>query len=163
MPTVAEQLHIAREAQGLTVDQVADMTKIRTDHIRAMEEGNYNVFPAPIYIRGSVKIYAKALKLDTVTLLAELNAELKGTQKLSEPPPLVESRKTAMDHFTLLLAKLNWKMGFAGIGIIAAVAIAVCSFLAWQHRPKHDPLKGLPPAVYQPAHATDTTLPLPKR
>jgi len=162
MPTVAEQFRIAREAKGLTVDQVANMTKIRTDHIRAMEEGNYNVFPAPIYIRGSVKIYANALKLDTATLLAELNAELKGTQKLSEPPPLVESRKTVVDHFTLLLAKLNWKVGFVGLGIIVAVAIAVCSVLAWQHNKKHDPLKGLPPAVYQPAHASGT-LPLPKR
>jgi cytoskeletal protein RodZ len=163
MPTVAEQLRIGREAKGLTVDQIANMTKIRTDHVRALEEGNYNVFPAPIYIRGSVKLYANALKLDAVTLLAELNAELKGTQKLSEPPPLAESRKTIVDHFTLLLAKLNWKVGFAGIGIIAAVAIAVCSFLAWQHHQKHDPLKSLPPAVYQPARAADNTLPLPKR
>ena len=36
MPTVAEQLRTAREAQGLTVYQVAEITKIRTDHIRAL-------------------------------------------------------------------------------------------------------------------------------
>ena len=93
MPTVAEQLRAAREARKLTVQQVADATKIRTDHIRALEEGNFNVFSAPIYIRGSVKNYATMLKLDVPQLLAALDAELKGTEKFSEPPPLVEQRK----------------------------------------------------------------------
>ena len=94
MSTVAEQLRAAREAKNLTVEEVADLTKIRTDHIRALEEGNFNVFSAPIYIRGSVKNYATALKLDTTAMLATLAAELKGTEKYSEPPPLSESKKT---------------------------------------------------------------------
>ena len=55
MSTVAEQLREAREAQNLTVYQVAEITKIRTDHIRALDEGNYDVFSAPVYIRGSVR------------------------------------------------------------------------------------------------------------
>ena len=162
MSTVAEQFRAAREAQCLTVEQVADMTKIRTDHVRALEEGNYNAFPAPIYIRGSVKIYAKALKLDTAAVLAALAGELKGTQKFSEPPPLVEQKKTAVDQLTLLLAKLNWKVGFVGLGIIVVGIILFFSFLAWRQHKKSDPLKNLSPAIYQPANSSDT-LPLPKR
>ena len=64
MSTVAEQLRAAREAQKLTVQQIADATKIRTDHIHALENGDFSVFSAPIYIRGSVKNYATRLKLD---------------------------------------------------------------------------------------------------
>ena len=45
MPTVAEQLRAAREATKLTIEQVADATKIRTDHIRALEQGNFSAFP----------------------------------------------------------------------------------------------------------------------
>ena len=48
MSTVAEQLRAAREAKKLTVEQIAESTKIRTDHIRALEEGNFSVFSAPI-------------------------------------------------------------------------------------------------------------------
>lgn len=162
MSTVAEQLRSAREAKNLTVEQVADLTKIRTDHIRALEEGNFSVFSAPIYIRGSVKNYAGALKLDTTALLAALAAELKGTEKYSEPPPLSESRKTLVDHITLILAKLNWKMGLAGFAVVALALIVGISFWAWRHHQKSDPLKNLPPAVYQPANSGDT-LPLPKR
>lgn len=161
MSTVAEQLRSAREAKNLTVEQVAETTKIRTDHLRALEEGNFNVFSAPIYIRGSVKNYAGALKLDTAAILAALDAELKGTEKYSEPPPLSDQKKTFVDDLTLLLAKLNWKVGVAGLAIVALVMIIGLSFWAWRHHQKSEPWKNLPPAVYHPANSSDT-LPLPK-
>ena len=130
MSTVAEQLRAGREAKNLTVEQVAEMTKIRTDHIRALEEGNFNVFSAPIYIRGSVKNYANTLKLDTASLLATLDAELGKTEKYSEPPPLSDAKKTFVDDLTLLLAKLNWKMGIAGLAVAGLVIILGVYLLA---------------------------------
>jgi cytoskeletal protein RodZ len=162
MSTVAEQLRAAREAKNLTVEQVADLTKIRTDHIRALEEGNFDVFSAPIYIRGSVKNYAGALKMDTAALLATLDAELGRTKNFSEPPPLTEQRKTLLDQLTLLLAKVNWKVGLVGLAILAMVIIVIVSVLAWKHHQSSSPSKNLKPAVYQPANSGDT-LPLPKR
>jgi len=162
MSTVAEQLRSAREAKKLTVEQVADMTKIRTDHIRALEEGNFDVFSAPIYIRGSVKNYATTLKLEVSPLLALLDAELGRTENFSEPPPLTDQKKTIVDHLTLVLAKLNWKVGFAGLFILAVIVLGIIGYAAWKHRQKSDPLKNLPPAVYQPAKPANT-LPLPKR
>jgi cytoskeletal protein RodZ len=161
MSTVAEQLRSAREAKKLTVEQVADLTKIRTDHIRALEEGNFDVFSAPIYIRGSVKNYATQLKLDVPSVLALLDQELGRTENFSEPPPLTDQKKTIVDHLTLLLAKMNWKMGVAGLIIIVLAVIGVISFLAWKHHQKNDPLKNLPPAVYKPTNSGDT-LPLPR-
>ena len=74
MPTVADQLHEAREARKLTIEQVAEVTKIRSDHVRALEEGNFNVFSAPVYIRGFVRSYAGALKLDVREILGELRS-----------------------------------------------------------------------------------------
>jgi len=100
MSTVAEQLRAAREANKLTVEQVADMTKIRTDHVRALEEGNFSVFSAPVYIRGSVKNYATRLKLDVTAIMAELDAELGRTENFSEPPALVEESNKPLDHVT---------------------------------------------------------------
>ena len=161
MSTVAEQLRAAREAKSLTVEQVAEATKIRTDHVRALEEGNFGAFSATVYIRGSVKIYAKFLKMDEAALLSGLDGELKVTEKFSEPPPLVEQKKTFVDYLILAFAKLNWKMGFAGIVAVVVVVIAGLAFLAWKHHKQNDPLANLPPAVYQPANPGDT-LPLPK-
>jgi cytoskeletal protein RodZ len=115
MSTVAEQLHVAREAQGLTVQQVADAIKIRADHIGALEQGDFSVFSAPIYIRGSVKNYAKLLKLDLPPLMAALDIELGRTEKFSEPPPFTDESKKPLDRVIYLLAKLNLKWALAMI------------------------------------------------
>src|SRR6266436_4189907 len=87
MSTVAEQLQLAREAKSLSVHQVAEVTKIRTDHIRALEEGNFDVFSAPVYIRGFVRSCSTLLKLNVPQLMAALDEELSEHQKFSEPPP----------------------------------------------------------------------------
>jgi len=161
MPTVAEQLRAAREAKNLTIQQVAESTKIRTDHIRALEEGNYDMFSAPIYIRGSVKNYATLLKLDVPKIMAELDLELKGTVNFSEPPPLMEQTKTPVDHLMFWLSKFNWRVGaflavVAGIVLIFALAHA-----AFRHLWHHGRAPRLPPAVYQSSDS-DETLPLKK-
>jgi cytoskeletal protein RodZ len=162
MPTVAEQLRVAREARKLTVQQVADATKIRTDHIRALENGNFNVFSAPIYIRGSVKNYATMLKMDVPQITAALDAELKGTEKFSEPPPLVEASKSPLDYLMFLLSKVNVKMATTVGGVLAIVLVVLLAGWAWRLHKKSEPATNLPPAVYQPATSGDT-LPLPKK
>jgi len=161
MSTVAEQLRAAREAKQLTIAQVAEITKIRTDHIRALEEGNFNVFSAPIYIRGSVKNYALRLKLDVPQIMAALDAELGRTEKFSEPPPLSEESSKPIDRLMFLLSKLNWKFGAIGAAAVGVVLIAFVVSFAWRHHKPANALAGLQPAVYQSANAQ--TLPLPAR
>jgi cytoskeletal protein RodZ len=159
MSTVAEQLRVAREARKLTIEQVAEVTKIRTDHIRALEEGNFNVFSAPIYIRGSVKNYATLLKLDVPQIMAVLTDELGRTEKFSEPPPLTDASNTPLDRLMFLLSKLNWKFGMVGAAVLGIVLIVSFASFAWRHHKHTDSLAGLQPAVYQTANSGQT-LPL---
>src|SRR5450759_2413996 len=162
MSTVAEQLRVAREARHLTVNQVAEATKIRTDHIRAIEEGNFNVFSAPVYMRGSVKNYAALLKLDVPQIMAALNAELGQTKKFHEPPPLTDEPRGAMDFITLQLSKLNWRRGMIVLGA-AAVLILVLGIVAiWRHHKNADPLACLIPVTYQSlVYSFGDSLPVP--
>jgi|SRR5260221_8386056 len=162
MPTVAEQLRAAREAKKLTVQQVADATKIRTDHIRALEEGNFSAFSAPVYIRGSVKNYATMLKLNVPQLMLVLDDELKATEKFSEPPPLTEETKSPLDHVLFLLSKVNAKAAMMAGGVLGTVVIIAIAHWAWRQHRGADPLANLQPAVYQPASSGDT-LPLTKK
>jgi len=162
MSTVAEQLRTAREAQRFTVQQIADMTKIRTDHIHALEKGDFGVFSAPIYIRGSVKNYATRLKLDLPQIMAALDAELGQTEKFSEPPPLGDVTKTPLDHVTFWLAKLNVKMALAAAGLLGFILIILLVHTVLKHSHKNDSSVKVPPARYEPANSGDT-LPLPKR
>src|SRR5579871_2858452 len=123
MSTVAEQLHQAREAKRLTVEQVAEITKIRTDHLRALEEGNFNVFSAPVYIRGFVRTYSTLLKLDVPQVMSALEAELGQTVKFREPPPLTDQPKTPLDFVMLQLSKLNLRKGGLLVAVLGIAAI----------------------------------------
>src|SRR5512138_2239861 len=107
MSTVAEQLRHAREARNLTVQEVAEITKIRTDHLRALEEGNFDVFSAPVYIRGFVRTYSTLLKLDVPRVMADLDTELGQTSKFAEPPPLSDHPRGVVDFLMLQLSRVD--------------------------------------------------------
>lgn len=150
MPTVAEQLHQAREQRGWTVHQLADMTKIRTDHIRALEEGNYNVFAAPVYIQGFVRTCATLLKLDVPSVMAELDRELGKTKQFREHPRLTGESRGVLDYIMLQFSKINWRVGLPLLIIGLVIAGAIIGIRAYQTRKTEDPLKNLGPGIYQP-------------
>jgi cytoskeletal protein RodZ len=162
MPTVAEQLRAAREAKNLTVNEVAEITKIRGDHIRALEEGNFDVFVAPVYIRGFARTYAALLKLDVPQIIKSLDTELGQTEKFAEPPPLTDDQKGAVDFVTLQLSKVNFRQGTMLLGGLVAVLALIAVIWVWHKQRTTDPLKELPPAKYStPAGNSGETLPLP--
>jgi cytoskeletal protein RodZ len=160
MSSVAEQLHLAREAKNLTVHQVAEVTKIRTDHIRALEEGNFNAFSAPVYIRGFVRTYAGLLKLDVPRLMTALDQELGATEKFREPPPLTDQPRSALDFITLQLSKVNWRVASVVGGLLVILLIIAFAVHRSHSHQIANPVADIPPATYQPAQGGDT-LPLP--
>ena len=53
-----------REYKNVSVERMADMTKISKTYIRNIEEEDYVKLPADVYTRGFVYQYAKCLKLN---------------------------------------------------------------------------------------------------
>ncbi len=161
MSTVAQQLRQAREALGFTVHQVANITKIRTDHIEALDAGDYSVFSAQIYIRGFVKAYARVVKLDEAQILAALDEELSHTEKFAAPPPLTDRPHTIVDTLTLMLSKINWKVAIVVGGVVIVLGVSATVYASWRHYKNSDPLAGLTPTIYQAQNSGGETLPLP--
>lgn len=162
MPTVAEQLTRARESQNLTVYEVAEVTKIKTDHIRALEEGDYDVFSATIYIRGFVRTYATLLKLDVSKVLNDLEQELSSNERFSEPPSLTGDHHGPVDFVMFKLSKINWRITVPILVMIVVLVLAVLGIVAWQQQKERDPLKGLGPGLYEPNDSQGPTLPVPR-
>jgi cytoskeletal protein RodZ len=162
MPTVAEQLRAAREAKKLSITEVAEITKIRGDHLRALEEGNFDMFVAPVYIRGFTRTYATLLKLEVPQLIKALDVELGKTDKFSEPPPLTDEKKGVLDFAMLQLSKVNLRQGAIILGGVAVVVAVLGAILLWRSHSAADPLRNLPPAKYNPpAKNSGQKLPLP--
>ena len=148
--SVGEQLRKARESRRLTVSQVADATKIKTDHITALEEGDFHPFSAPVYIRGHVKSLARHYKLEVASLLADLDAELSRTEEFAEPPSLIPREKGMVDWLTLQLSKLNLRVVLPVIALGLVVWLAVWAYGAWRRHAAADPLSNLGSGYYQP-------------
>ncbi len=162
MSTVGEQLQKAREARGLTVEQVAEITKIRVDHLRALEAGDFSVFPALVYVRGFVRTYATLLKLDVHEVLAGLEEELGRTRDPVEPLSLSKEEHGVLDFLMLQLSKVDWRKGAVAMAVMVLAASLFLGVVAWKHYRSADPLKGLKPGVYQPPQKhSGETLPLP--
>ena len=161
MPTVADPLRHAREEQQLDIYQVAEVTKIKTDHIRALEAGDYDAFTAPVYIRGFVRSYARSLRLNEAKVMADLDAELALTINFRKPPPLTGSHGGILDFVMLKLSRLNWQaMAFIAAGLL--IFILLFAWLRFRRSPPPDPLQNLGPGLYQPPQkSTGETLPIP--
>ena len=66
------RLRAAREAAGLSLDQVAQQLKLAPRQVKALEEESFGELPGRTFSRGFVRNYARLLHLDAQDLLAHL-------------------------------------------------------------------------------------------
>jgi DnaJ-class molecular chaperone len=59
-----QMLKKVREYRNVSIERMAEMTRISKTHITALEEENLPRLPADVYVRGYVYQYAKVLKLN---------------------------------------------------------------------------------------------------
>ena len=71
-----QKLARAREAAGMTIDQVAAETRIPARHLESIEHGEFSELPSRAYAIGFSRNYAQAVGLDTNEIVDEVRAEL---------------------------------------------------------------------------------------
>lgn len=64
MQEFGELLRNAREAQGMTLEEVEKVTKIRRKYLEAIENGDVSEMPGEVQLRGFIRNYAAAVGLD---------------------------------------------------------------------------------------------------
>ncbi len=69
---IGEALRSTRERRGLSIDQVAQDTRISPRFLEALEAEQFDELPAPVYVRGFLRSYASYLRLDAQPLLDRL-------------------------------------------------------------------------------------------
>jgi flagellar biosynthesis protein FlhG len=53
-----------RRERGLSLEAIAAVSKVRTAHLRCVEEERFAELPAPVFLKGFVREYARCLSLD---------------------------------------------------------------------------------------------------
>jgi len=118
---VGDQLRAAREAQGLTIEEIAGSTRIPKRHLITIENGDYDGLPAPTYSAGFIKSWARRLGLDGQALSEQFRAEMGSvavgpSQSLSYEP--ADPRRTP-------------PAGLALLALLIAVVVGV-GYLYWR-------------------------------
>ena len=133
------------------------------EHIRSLEDGEFEIFAAPVYIRGFVRSYGTLLKLDVPLLLAQLDEELSQIEKFSEARNITGEPRTPLDWVMFQLSRLKWRVALPIVLGLALLMLSVWAVRARRQRAAAaDPLANLGPGLYQPAHSNSgELLPLP--
>lgn len=71
---IGNALRFAREDKPMSIEQAANATRIRLDHLIAFEEEDFARLPAAVFARGLLRTYASFLGLDGNELVGLLDA-----------------------------------------------------------------------------------------
>jgi cytoskeletal protein RodZ len=134
-------LRRAREQRGLTLQQIADTTRIPPRHLEALERDDLSVAPGGMYLRAEIRAYADAVGLGRDVALDSLHAAI-------EPPPIAD----APPPRTLPPAarRASWRP------VVAGVVVVVVAIVAWAAG-RID--RATPPARSAPAPRTAAVAP----
>lgn len=124
MESVGELLKHEREAQGKTLEDVARATKLTRLILGALEADHFSVLPAPVYVKGHLRTYARFLGMNEDAIVDKY---LRFTQQ-QEHEELDE-----WDAVELELHEEKQRTGrrWVWIGVVVAVvAAAICWYAA---------------------------------
>jgi cytoskeletal protein RodZ len=161
MGHVGDGLRQAREAKGLTLEQVEEITKIRCRYLQALEEEEYDQLPGEVFVRGFLRNYAQALDLDPDEVLAAAG--------LKAPTAIIPGQvyEALLDE-PLAEASSGQRAVSALIGLMAVIVVGLGGWMLYRYlgpapaTPTLPPPEGptLAPAEHQPApHPTFTLQP----
>lgn len=148
--SVGSRLRQAREAAGLGLPQVSEVTKIPTRMLVLIESGDFAALPARTYATGFTRTYARALGLDEAALVEAVRAELgMATRVEAAPAPTFEPG----DPARVPTARLAW------LAALGAIVVLVAGLFLW--RSFYAPAVTLPSLLPAEEASTAPAAPLP--
>lgn len=153
------QLRAAREAAGLSLDQVAQQLKLAPRQVKALEDENFGELPGRTFTRGFLRNYARLLNLDADLLVAHLPDAAHAPSL--EPPPLHSTGTTMAELPTAQASGVpnlsRWLIPLLLIGCIVAAA----GYEWYRGRPAGQPTVFRPTEKAAAPNVSTTPLPNP--
>ena len=168
MGSFGERMQREREMRGITLEEIAESTKIGTRSLRALEGEDFDKLPGGIFNKGFVRAYAKYLGIDEEQAVTDFMAAYGDHQQQQPQPPQPEESKLEDESAP---ASLNL------LAVGGAIAVLALFLVIWgfhdrisgaagriSHRLRHSQATQAPssvaaapsPAVVNPPTQTDT-------
>lgn len=92
-PGIGATLKDARRRLGMDIKEAEERTKIRTRYLRALEAEDWEVLPAPAYVRGFLRTYGQILGLDGEALADRFRRSFEEPAAAAPPEPVIRNRR----------------------------------------------------------------------
>ncbi|WP_147532209.1 helix-turn-helix domain-containing protein [Bacillus marasmi] len=123
MNELGNKLKQAREAKGLSLDDLQTLTKIQKRYLQGIEEGNYSMMPGKFYVRAFIKQYSEAVGIDHEELFESFKADIPPAhdEEINETISRVQTKKAIPAGSSKMLDLLPKIL--IGVFIIGAIAL----------------------------------------
>jgi cytoskeleton protein RodZ len=121
-PSFGSALAAAREAMSLSIEDIAARLRMHPRQVVAIEREDLTALPAPAYVRGFIRNYAKEVRIDAAPLVESLNRRIAPTK----PPEEVAIAATA-------LTRVDGRSALSRVIVIGVAVAALLLFagLGW--------------------------------
>jgi len=121
---IGSSLKDARLRKGLSLAEAAEATKIRSRHLQALEDEQFDVLPGQTYVRGFLKTYADFLGLDGQLYVDEYSSRFWVSED-GTPSPRRKVRVRRKHHGRI-------EMNMIIFTVVAIVGVATLVIAAWK-------------------------------
>ena len=133
MADIGDKLRSAREAKGLSIEDIEKATKIQGRYLTAIEQNDFDKLPGDFYVRAFIRQYAQIVGLDGKKLLSEYHEDI----PKAEPDEFVEDsidNKSEEVRKTTSSKKKIWQDYLPRIivGLAIIVVVLVC-YVVYAH------------------------------
>lgn len=119
---IAERLKAKRLHKDLTLEQVAEHTKISKKMITMVEEGDFDKFPAPMYLYGFITNLCELYQVDHTDILVSLKENL-------EEKNIEQETETHLQDKKQPLLKQQKHIPMIILGVVALLLISLFIFV----------------------------------
>ena len=118
--SIGSDLQSARTAAGLTLEQVAEKTKLRTSLVAAIESNDFSLCGGDVYARGHLRVLANLYRIDSTYLLELFDQTFGVTETALDD--LAETTSRNLDR----RISISWKSlsGIAAVALLGAVVVS---------------------------------------
>lgn len=118
--SASEEMRRAREAAGMSLEDLATRTRVPLRHLAALETGDYQSLPGTTYAAGFSRAYARAVGLDETSLVAKVRSEIDDIGGVGQGPYEMEE---AVDPNSVPPRYLAWTVAILVILLAGGYAI----------------------------------------
>jgi transcriptional regulator with XRE-family HTH domain len=120
---LGEFLRRERELRHISLDDVAERTKISRRYLEAIEEGQYDRLPGETFVRSFIRSYAQSVGLDPADTLL-----MYSQSRMVYETPSLRTARTPRARRSWSERSLLWLL-MAGVLIVGVVLMSVVGFL----------------------------------